>query len=59
MTDDSHHSLPPVVNAITGFCIAFAVIVVPLMAISRVKSTYNPSHPDIILGRIEPVTNLN
>ena len=37
MTDEPYHSLPPVVNAITGFCIAFALILVPFVAITRVK----------------------
>ena len=37
MTEEPCHSPSPVVNAITGFFIAFAMITAPIAAITRVK----------------------
>ena len=48
MTDDPHHSLKPVVNAIAGFFLGIAAIALPLVAVSdiRVKSPYKGLQPE-------------
>ena len=45
MTDDPHHSIRPVVNAIAGFVISTLMLAIPLLAVSRVKSPYEGIPP--------------